>query len=71
MTGGDERFLGDSGAPVSFTVIQVGGIAMQRRKAYGPHSRHGFTLFPMALAAAANARIEAFLAQAVSNVAVV
>ena len=36
-----------------------------------PGGAHGFTLFPFALAAAANTRIEAFLTQAVSDVAVV
>ena len=35
-----------------------------------PGGAHGFTLFPFALAEAANSRIEAFLAQAVSDIAV-
>jgi acetyl esterase/lipase len=43
----------------------------QAELAVHPGGAHGFTLFPFSLAAAANARIEAFLAHAVSDLAIV
>jgi len=43
----------------------------QAELAVHPGGAHGFTLFPFSLAAAANARIEAFLAHAVSDLVIV